>query len=107
MFKDALLSQSEERFILMPIKYPEIWEFYKRAMASFWTAEEIDLYQDLADWDKLNSDEKHYISHVLAFFSASDGIVNENLALRFYQDVPIPEARCFLRISNCDGKYPC
>ena len=87
--------QDESRFVLMPIKFGEIWNFYKKAMASFWTAEEIDLYQDLNDWRKLSDDERHYISHVLAFFSASDGIVNENLALRFYQDVPIPEARCF------------
>ncbi len=95
MSKDFSSFHDEERFILMPIKHPEIWNFYKKAMASFWTAEEIDLYQDLADWEQLTADEKHYISHVLAFFSASDGIVNENLALRFYQDVPLPEARCF------------
>jgi len=87
--------QDESRFVLMPIQFNEIWNFYKKAMASFWTAEEIDLYQDLNDWKKLSADERHYISHVLAFFSASDGIVNENLALRFYRDVPIPEARCF------------
>ena len=64
-------------------------------MAIFWTAEEIDLAQDMTDWDKLNKDEKHFISQVLAFFAASDGIVNENLAVRFYNDVQIPEARCF------------
>ena len=93
--KDFSSFRDEERFILMPIKHATIWNFYKKAVASFWTAEEIDLYQDIADWAKLSSDEKHYISRVLAFFSASDGIVNENLALRFYQDVPIPEARCF------------
>jgi ribonucleoside-diphosphate reductase beta chain len=93
--KDFSSFHDEERFILMPIQHSEIWNFYKKAMASFWTAEEIDLYQDLNDWKKLSEEEKHYISHVLAFFSASDGIVNENLALRFYQDVPIPEARCF------------
>ncbi|MFN8371036.1 MAG: ribonucleotide-diphosphate reductase subunit beta [Bacteriovoracaceae bacterium] len=95
MSKDFSSFHDEERFILMPIKHPEIWNFYKKGVASFWTAEEIDLYQDLADWEKLTADEKHYISQVLAFFSASDGIVNENLALRFYKDVPIPEARCF------------
>ena len=95
MFNDFKSLHDEERFILMPIKHSEIWNFYKKAMASFWTAEEIDLYQDLADWNRLTSEEKHYISNVLAFFSASDGIVNENLALRFYHDVPIPEARCF------------
>ncbi len=93
--KEPLLDQSNDRFVLFPIKYEDIWEMYKKAMASFWTAEEIDLYQDLDDWKKLNDDEKHYIKHILAFFSASDGIVNENLALRFYNDVQIPEARSF------------
>ena len=92
---DPILTVSNDRFILLPIRYQEIWEMYKKAVASFWVAEEIDLYQDLADWEKLSKDEKHFISHVLAFFSASDGIVNENLALRFYNDVQIPEARCF------------
>ena len=68
---------------------------YKEHMAVFWTAEEIDLGADLVDWEKLNKDEQHFIKHVLAFFAASDGIVNENLAVRFYNDVQIPEARCF------------
>lgn len=92
---EPLLSQSNDRFVLFPIKYGDIWEKYKQSMACFWTAEEIDLYQDLDDWKKLSSDEKHYISHILAFFSASDGIVNENLCLRFYNDVQFPEARSF------------
>jgi len=95
MTTEILLDKSNDRFVLFPIKYDDIWEMYKKAMASFWTAEEIDLYQDLDDWNKLNEDEKHYIKHILAFFSASDGIVNENLALRFYNDVQIPEARSF------------
>tara|TARA_Y100000385_G_C13049484_1_gene619040 strand:+ start:741 stop:1721 length:981 start_codon:yes stop_codon:yes gene_type:complete len=95
MSNEILLDKSNDRFVLFPIKYNDIWEMYKKAMASFWTAEEIDLYQDLDDWNKLNEDEKHYIKHILAFFSASDGIVNENLALRFYNDVQIPEARSF------------
>lgn len=95
MSNEPILDPSMDRFVLLPIKYNDIWEMYKKAMASFWTAEEIDLYQDLEDWEKLNDDEKHYIKHVLAFFSASDGIVNENLCLRFYNDVQIPEARCF------------
>ena len=91
-----MLDPSLDRFILFPIKYDDVWAMYKKAMASFWTAEEIDLYQDLDDWNnKLNDNERHFIKHVLAFFSASDGIVNENLALRFYNDVQIPEARCF------------
>jgi ribonucleotide reductase beta subunit family protein with ferritin-like domain len=96
MTKEVLLDKSNDRFVLFPIKYDDIWEMYKKAMASFWTAEEIDLYQDLDDWNnKLNDDERHYIKHILAFFSASDGIVNENLCLRFYNDVQIPEARSF------------
>ena len=95
MSNEPILDPSMDRFVLLPIKYNDIWEMYKKAMASFWTAEEIDLYQDLEDWEKLNDDERHYIKHVLAFFSASDGIVNENLCLRFYNDVQIPEARCF------------
>ena len=66
-----------------------------KAEASFWTAEEVDLSKDLQDWDKLKPDERHFISHVLAFFAASDGIVNENLVERFAQEVQVPEARCF------------
>jgi len=93
--REPILDKNNDRFVLLPIKYDDIWEMYKKSMASFWTAEEIDLYQDLEDWKKLNEDEKHYIKHILAFFSASDGIVNENLCLRFYNDVQIPEARCF------------
>jgi ribonucleoside-diphosphate reductase beta chain len=95
MSKEMLLSPTNDRFVLFPIKHHGIWDLYKKAMASFWTAEEIDLYADLGDWEALNDQERHYISHILAFFSASDGIVNENLALRFYNDVQIPEARSF------------
>ncbi len=90
-----LEEQGEGRFVLFPIKKQAMWEMYKKHVAVFWTAEEIDLVSDLGDWEKLNSDEKHFISHVLAFFAASDGIVNENLALRFYQEIQVPEARCF------------
>jgi ribonucleoside-diphosphate reductase subunit M2 len=68
---------------------------YKKAEASFWTAEEVDLSKDMVHWDKLNKNEKHFISHVLAFFAASDGIVNENLLERFSNEIQIPEARCF------------
>lgn len=94
--KEVLLDQSNDRFVLFPIKYDDMWEMYKKSMACFWTAEEIDLYQDLDDWNnKLNDNERHYIKHILAFFSASDGIVNENLALRFYSEIQIPEARSF------------
>ena len=81
--------------MILPINYDDIWKMYKKAMASFWTAEEIDLSMDLADWAKLKDDEKHFIKHVLAFFAASDGIVNENLVERFMQEVQVPEARCF------------
>lgn len=95
MKREELLEVSNDRFVLFPIKHNDIWEMYKKAMASFWTAEEIDLYQDLDDWEKLNDDERHFIKHVLAFFSASDGIVNENLAIRFYNEIQIPEARSF------------
>lgn len=92
---DPILAPNQDRFVLFPIEYPQIWEMYKKHMAVFWTAEEIDLAADQTDWEKLNDQERHFISHVLAFFAASDGIVNENLALRFYNDVQIAEARCF------------
>ena len=94
--KSAILAPNDDRFVLFPIKYHQVWDMYKKHMAVFWTAEELDLVPDLIDWEtKLNKDEKHFISHVLAFFAASDGIVNENLAIRFMKDVQIPEARCF------------
>ena len=92
---EVLLEENKDRFVLFPIRYPKIWEMYKKAEASFWTAEEIDLSTDLKDWEKLNSGEKHFIKHVLAFFAASDGIVNENLAVNFMREVQLPEARCF------------
>ncbi|KAJ7148574.1 ribonucleotide reductase small subunit [Mycena filopes] len=94
--EDPILTPTTKRFVLFPIQFPDIWEMYKKAQASFWTAEEIDLSQDVTDWtDKLNDDERHFVSHVLAFFAASDGIVNENLLERFSTDVQIAEARCF------------
>ncbi|WP_298713292.1 ribonucleoside-diphosphate reductase small subunit [Chitinophaga sp.] len=92
---EILLKENKDRFVLLPINYPAIWEQYKRHEASFWTAEEIDLSGDLADWARLNDGERHFITHVLAFFAASDGIVNENLAVNFMSEVQIPEARCF------------
>jgi ribonucleoside-diphosphate reductase beta chain len=92
---EVLLQENKERFVLFPIKYPKIWEMYKKAEASFWTAEEIDLSQDQKDWDKLNDGERYFITNVLAFFAASDGIVNENLAVNFMSEVQLPEARCF------------
>ncbi|MFN4081323.1 MAG: ribonucleoside-diphosphate reductase small subunit [Saprospiraceae bacterium] len=93
---EPILADNPDRFVLFPIKYPVIWDWYKKAEASFWTAEEVDLSSDLNDWDnKLNDNERHFIKHVLAFFAASDGIVNENLVLNFMREVQIPEARCF------------
>lgn len=80
---------------MFPIKYPAVWEMYKKAEASFWTAEEVDLSSDQGHWESLRDDEKHFISHVLAFFAASDGIVLENLAVRFMKEIQIPEARAF------------
>jgi len=92
---EPLLRSNPGRFVLFPIQYHDIWMMYKKAEASFWTAEEVDLSKDMKDWEKLNNDERHFISHVLAFFAASDGIVNENLVERFAQEVQVPEARCF------------
>lgn len=95
MSPDPLLEQTNDRFCLLPIKHPNLWELYKRAQSSIWTAEEIDLASDLKDWEKLTDDEKHFIKHVLAFFSSSDGIVMENIVERFAKDVAAPEARSF------------
>lgn len=93
---EPLLAENKDRFVLFPIKHKDIWEMYKKAEASFWTAEEIDLASDTTDWNnKLNDNERHFIKHVLAFFAASDGIVNENLAVNFLNEVQSPEARCF------------
>lgn len=93
--QEPILKENPNRFVIFPIKHPDIWEFYKKAEASFWTAEELDLYQDLKDWKKLNKDEQHFIKHVLAFFAASDGIVNENLIENLASMVQYPEARSF------------
>ena len=94
--KEHILTENPSRFVVFPLKYNDIWEFYKTAEHSFWSAEEIDLAQDLTDWDeKLNDDERHYIKNVLAFFAASDGIVNENLAENFLKEVQYPEAKFF------------
>merc|ERR1740129_246966 len=92
---DPLLSDNPQRWVMFPIKYPEVWEMYKKHEASFWTAEEIDLSQDNADWDRLTDAERHFIKHILAFFAASDGIVLENLAAQFSTEIQIPEARAF------------
>jgi len=93
---EPILQENPGRFVLFPIEHDDIWTFYKKCEASFWTAEEIDLHQDVTDWEtKLTEDEKHFIKHVLAFFAASDGIVNENLAMNFYNEVQYSEAKCF------------
>ena len=94
--KEPILQENKNRFVIFPIKHHDIWEWYKKMEASFWTAEEIDLSQDLNDWNnKLNADEKYFIKHILAFFAASDGIVNENLALNFVNEVQYAEAKFF------------
>lgn len=93
---EPLLIENKRRFVLFPIKYHEIWQMYKKAEASFWTAEEIDLGKDPLDWQhKMNKDERYFISRILAFFAASDGIVNENLVENFSAEVQVPEAKCF------------
>jgi ribonucleoside-diphosphate reductase beta chain len=93
---EPILEENKNRFVLFPIKHDDIWAFYKKAEASFWTAEEIDLSPDLVDWDnKLNDDERYFVKHVLAFFAASDGIVNENLAENFVAEVQYTEAKFF------------
>lgn len=96
MHVEPILKENKNRFVLFPIQHDDIWSFYKRAEASFWTAEEIDLQADLVDWEhKLNDNERHFIKHVLAFFAASDGIVNENLAENFLSEVQYTEAKFF------------
>ncbi|SHL39040.1 ribonucleoside-diphosphate reductase beta chain [Flavobacterium flevense] len=93
---EPILQENKNRFVIFPIKHHDIWEWYKKMEASFWTAEEIDLSQDLHDWNnKLNSDEKYFVKHILAFFAASDGIVNENLAENFVNEVQYAEAKFF------------
>lgn len=93
--KEPFLVENPHRFVLFPIQEHEVWQMYKKAEASFWTAEELDLVHDLKDWGNLTDNERHFIKHVLAFFAASDGIVNENLAMNFSNEVQVPEARCF------------
>jgi len=93
---EPILQENKDRFVLFPIRFHDLWDYYKNSEASFWTAEEIDLSPDLHHWNNLlNDDERHFIKHVLAFFAASDGIVNENLAVHFLNEVQYPEARCF------------
>lgn len=93
--REPLLADNKDRFVMFPIQHRDIWEMYKKAEASFWTAEEVDLGSDLQDWVKLTDNERHFISHILAFFAASDGIVLENLGARFMKEITLPEARAF------------
>jgi ribonucleoside-diphosphate reductase beta chain len=94
--EEPILSENPNRFVLFPIEHDDIWSFYKKSEASFWTAEEIDLGADLVDWNtKLNDDERYFVKHILAFFAASDGIVNENLAENFVAEVQYTEAKFF------------
>jgi len=92
---DPILTPSTSRFTTFPIRYPDLWALYKKAIGSFWTVEEIDLAGDLKDWERLNTNEQHFIKTVLAFFAASDGIVMENIDLNFSKDTQIPETRSF------------
>jgi ribonucleoside-diphosphate reductase subunit M2 len=93
--QELLLSPDDNRFVMFPIKHEDIWKMYKKQMDCFWRAEELDLSKDINDWERLNADEQHFISMILAFFAASDGIVLENLAIRFMNDVQLSEARAF------------
>ncbi|XP_033099700.1 ribonucleoside-diphosphate reductase subunit M2-like, partial [Anneissia japonica] len=97
MESEPLLNESVdgERLILFPIRYHDIWNMYKKSCACFWSVEEVDLSKDMPHWNGLNEDERHFVKHVLAFFAASDAIVNENLAERFLREVKIPEAKYF------------
>lgn len=93
---EHLLEENKSRFVLFPINYQDMWAYYKNAVATIWTAEEVDLVGDINDWENnLTDDERNFIGHTIAFFAASDGIVNENLAVNFMQEIQIPEARCF------------
>jgi ribonucleoside-diphosphate reductase beta chain len=95
-FIEPILQENKDRFVIFPIQHQDIWEWYKKQEASIWTAEEIDLHQDVIDWEqKLNDDERYFIKHILAFFAASDGIVNENLAENFVSEVQYSEAKFF------------
>lgn len=95
IIQEPLLVENPNRFVIFPLSSHDIWAMYKKAEGSFWTAEELDLSKDRAQWETLTQNEQHFIKHVLAFFAASDGIVNENLAVNFMKEVQSPEARCF------------
>jgi ribonucleoside-diphosphate reductase beta chain len=92
---EKILVENPGRFVIFPIEHNDIWEFYKQHQAAFWTAEEVDLSNDIRDWETLTDNEKYFVKNVLSFFAASDGIVNENLAENFYREVQYPEAKFF------------
>jgi ribonucleoside-diphosphate reductase beta chain len=92
---EKILVENPSRFVIFPIEHNDIWEFYKQHQAAFWTAEEVDLTNDIRDWEKLTENEQYFVKNVLSFFAASDGIVNENLAENFYREVQYPEAKFF------------
>jgi ribonucleoside-diphosphate reductase beta chain len=92
---EQILKENPNRFVIFPIEYHDIWDFYKKHQSAFWTAEEVDLSGDIRDWEKLSENEKYFVKNVLSFFAASDGIVNENLAENFYREVQYPEAKFF------------
>jgi len=98
--KEPMLEASEDRFVIFPIRHPDIWEKYKNHMSVFWTPEEIDLSKDMVDWEKLSDNERYFIKNILGFFAGSDGIVMENLALRFMREVQWPEAKFFYNCQN-------
>jgi ribonucleoside-diphosphate reductase beta chain len=97
---EPLLTETKSRHVMFPVEYGDVWDMYKKQVASFWTVEEIDFKQDLVDLAKLTENETHFITHILAFFAASDGIVSENLSLRFSNEIPKPEVRAFYAFQN-------
>jgi len=97
---EPMLQENKDRFVLFPLQHPDLWKKYKDHLAVFWTPEEVDLSKDMAHWEKLNDNERHFIKHILGFFAGSDGIVMENLALRFTREIQWPEARFFYACQN-------
>ena len=100
MSLEPLLTETKSRFVIFPIQYNDIWSMYKKHVSTYWTVEEIDFAKDGADWEKLTNDEQHFIKNILAFFAASDGIVNENLVLNFMSEIKVPEALAFYSFQN-------
>ena len=92
---EPLLTPDDDRFVVLPVKYPDLYDMYKKAVSCFWTSEEVDLSKDIQDWTKLSENESHFISLILAFFACMDGLINENLCLRFMGEVQNSEARLF------------